>query len=231
MSSGPLPLVWVSQGAILRRRGRDAAGGAGRSGDSGVCGFTLGSFDLCLLPFDPDADQLACLPGPRDQDPLRTTAAQRCQQPKPEPSPVHTRSRTHVCYICVRRRCVCVTGQSDTLTTVCQAGPSQLLLAQRGTGSGHGVQHLQVQRQLRHVLRHWSSHVLPRSPRGVGLHSRNIDCATWGCTHADRLTAAGCGPAVGYREFGCERPKSECFNVPRMVQRENQNFGFYSLPQ
>ena len=50
----------------------------------GVGGFTLGSFDLCLLPFDPDAEQLACLPGPRDPDPLRTASAQGCQQPKPK---------------------------------------------------------------------------------------------------------------------------------------------------
>jgi hypothetical protein len=33
-----------------------------------------------------------------------------------------------------------------------------------------GVRPRQVPRQLRHVLHHWSSQVLPRSPRGVGLH-------------------------------------------------------------
>ena len=33
-----------------------------------------------------------------------------------------------------------------------------------------GVRPRQVPRQLRPLLRHWSSQVLPRSPRGVGLH-------------------------------------------------------------
>ena len=59
-------------------------GGAGSPSDCGVGGFTLGSLDWFLLPVDPDTEELACLPVPRDPDPLRTAAAQGCQQPKPK---------------------------------------------------------------------------------------------------------------------------------------------------
>ena len=50
-------------------------GGAGRPGDRGVAGFTLGSFDLGLLPFDPDAEEAEepTRPVPRDPDSLRKT--------------------------------------------------------------------------------------------------------------------------------------------------------------
>jgi hypothetical protein len=68
-------------------------GGAGRQA-AGVGGFTLGSFDLCLLPFDPDAEELACVPVPRDPDPLRTAAAQGCQLPKLKTRSV-TRAQKH----------------------------------------------------------------------------------------------------------------------------------------
>ncbi len=69
------------------------------------------------------------------------------------------------------------------------ARPSGALTAvprmQKGTGSGHGVQHRQVPRQPRHVLRHWSSHVLSSS--GVGRHTQKLERA-WGGANADRLT-------------------------------------------
>ena len=57
-------------------------GGAGRPGDRGVAGFTLGSFDLGLLPFDPDAEEPS-RPVPRDPDSLRksmtSTSVHECR--------------------------------------------------------------------------------------------------------------------------------------------------------
>ena len=158
-------------------------GGAGSPSDCGVGGFTLGSLDWFLLPVDPDTEELACLPVPRDPDPLRTAAAQGCQQPKPK-TRSGTRAQKHARAQVFTNKCSRArrsmhehkhSSQFPWRHELCDASAPLLVRARAKCvalqpARFRGVQLRQVPRQLRHVLRHWSSQVLPRSPRGVGLH-------------------------------------------------------------
>jgi hypothetical protein len=123
-------------------------------------------------------------------------------------------TQTHVCYICVRRRCVCAPGQSDALTTASahlrgRAGPSPLFLASarhkkraRGAASA-GAKAAEARAALL---------VLPRPPqqRRGAAHTKTRACP--GVSFKNSRPQAGSKQLL----FGCARPKSKCFTWPTL---------------